>query len=70
MAPIEQLLIKRSMRMNVAEVSLTHLKLGETAASYGQATVDGKDMLLVVTEGESGGTLTARFTKGSPNSQT
>lgn len=42
--------------LDVIEVSLTHMKLGATAAAYGKAELDGGEAVLVVTEDEAGNT--------------
>lgn len=51
--PIVELIVAGPLKIDVAEISLRHMKLGEVAASYGTGSVSSSDALLVVTESES-----------------
>lgn len=52
--PIADLLIGGRIEFDVALVSLSHLRLGDTAASYGAASLADGQGLVVVTEDKSG----------------
>lgn len=54
--PIMRMRIRGRCKIDVVEVSLTHMKIGGTAAAFGQTTVDDGEVLLVVTEDDKGNT--------------
>jgi hypothetical protein len=47
--------------IDVAEVELSHHRLGEVLFSQGTSTIGGRKALLVATEDEEGGLLSLRF---------
>ena len=52
--PIEELAVRGELEIEVVEVSLAHMKLGDTPTSYGTAQLGGGEGLLVVTEDDEG----------------
>jgi hypothetical protein len=63
--PIDRLFVKGRVTFEVIEFSLTHMRLGPTAAAYGAVAVDDGDALLVITEDEGGPRATLRSPDGS-----
>lgn len=57
---ITNLLVKGNASIHVAEVQLTHARLGSIDSAYGEARIAERDALFVITEGEQGGKLTMR----------
>ena len=57
---IRTLAVAGDISFRVDEVPLTHRKFGHADAAYGEASIDGRDALVVVTEGPSGGKATVR----------
>ena len=57
---ITKLLVKGNASLHVAEVQLTHARLGSIDSAYGEARIADRDALFVITESEQGGKLTMR----------
>jgi hypothetical protein len=58
---IHHLVVTGTAVITVQEVSLTHARLGDVMYAYGQATIEGKEALLVFTENDDAGKATIRL---------
>jgi hypothetical protein len=63
---IDHLRIVGKAKIDVAEIPLSHRRLGEVMYSYGEGSVGGRDALLLVTESEAGGQATIRVRPEAP----
>ena len=60
--PVDALEITGRAVIGVSEVSLTHKRLGDvTPYAYGEARIEGRPALIVITENAAGGKASIRF---------
>lgn len=61
---IKRMVIRGVLKIDVAEIPLSHQRIGDAGTAHGSATIDGSKALFVVTEGEHGSKATIRLEDG------
>jgi len=61
---VKKMVVRGTLKIEVAEIPLSHQRLGDADTAHGSATIDGSKALFVVTEGAHGSKATIRLEDG------